>query len=807
MAGLIDVAYVEILPDLKKFDKQATKEIKASLEDAAKEADKSGEKIERSIKDSFKNGARAANIELNKVQRQIKEIDGNIHVKITIDDKEITRVFRRDLEGRLINERGRIASKAELSGLGIGEGIANGAKSALIDGLADVGKLVGGALSAAGPYIQTAAIGIAAALATTLGGALAPAIVALGASLPAAAAIGGAAIGTLILGFQGLGDALENMDDVDKFNKALEKLSPAARNFALELRGLQPILSSIKASAQEGLFRGFEGEITRVVVALQGPLRSGFDKVGQSIQGVVKQVTAFASSATGIDLINTVFGTTVNIIDRLAGAIGPLSNGLAKLTISATPFVEKLSGKFSDFLANIGTKLSALADNGSLEKFFNNAYDTLAKVWDISKNLFDVFKDLFSAAEPGGQSFLDLLKDITKDMAKFFDNETNVEALKTSFDLLVASLTLVGAAFKTTVGFLEDLDRLDQDIDKLIDDFGKFGDSVEKAFNDALKGTGDFFSGIGKWFSELPGEIGSFLSTIPDFVAKAFQNALAAALQAIGVGIGLIVYTFTQLPTQIGNALSSLGTTVTTFFINLWTSVSTWTMTKWDELVAWLSLLPGKIGDALSSLPGQLETFFVGLWTSVYDWAVNGWNSVIDWISGVPGRLADLATNFYNSGIDMIRGFFDGIANGAESGASSVGDAVYGAFKSAVNWAIDRINEGISSVNSVLPGAISTIPHLAKGGIAAGSMLANIGEAGDEAVLPLSGQRGRKTMEMLANAAGGNGNNVFESGAINITFDGVVPTRGQAFQTGEAVGMGITSILQKRDARTKIRMA
>lgn len=835
MAGPIDIAYVEILPDLKKFDKQATKEIKAALNDAAKEADKASADIESSLAGSFKVASATAQRELDEVQRHIKEVDGVIKVTVVVDGKEVDRVIKRDVQGRFRDERGKFVSTGELAGLGIsegiGKGVSEGIKTAAGTGLGGIGELFSGLKDAIGPLGKAIAISLAAQFAgigVALAGAIGPAIVALGASLPAAAGIAGIAIGTLALGFHGLSDALENMDDLEKFNEALKKLSPSARNFVLEIKGLMPILSSIKAAASEGLFRGFEGQLTRIVTVLAGPLRAGFDQVGQSLQNMAKQFGAFITSTTGIDLVNTLFGTTSAVIDNLAKGLGSLTEGFAKLSISATPFIEKLSLRFGEFLGNIGTKLSALADNGSLEAFFDKAYVTLGKVWDISKDVFETLKNVFNVGEDSGQGMLDALKEMAADLKTLSENKTFIDTLKAAFIALEFSVGATGVgikaiekAFKTADAAIEDFKKAGSSIGEsftsakdsvtgFVDDVGKWfsalpgkvgkffsdiGSSISKEFNKALDEVGKFIDGIVTWFSELPGKIGKVVEKIPGFVVTAFKEMLAQSLRTLGVGIGLILSFFLELPSKISSALSTLSTTVvtffvnlwtsvstwtvikwneiiawltalpakigtalaglwatvSTFFINLWTSVSTWTMTKWDELVTWLSALPGKIGAALSALPGQLQTFFVGLWTSVRDWAVSGWNSVIDWISGVPGRIAGLASNFYNSGINLIRGFFNGIANGASSGASNVGNAVYNAFKSAVNWAIDRINDGISQADSILPGALPRIPRLARGGLALGPSI--VGEAGPEVAIPLTGQRGKKALKEVSDAA------------------------------------------------------
>ena len=95
-----------------------------------------------------------------------------------------------------------------------------------------------------------------------------------------------------------------------------------------------------------------------------------------------------------------------------------------------------------------------------------------------------------------------------------------------------------------------------------------------------------------------------------------------------------------------------------------------------------------------------------------------------------------------------VRQIFEGIV----SGLSHI-------FKAPLNFMIDGINKFLSGIGKVkipdwVPGvggkgfSIPMIPRLAKGGIVSASTIANIGEAGTEAVIPL--QRNTQGLDMIA---------------------------------------------------------
>lgn len=129
-------------------------------------------------------------------------------------------------------------------------------------------------------------------------------------------------------------------------------------------------------------------------------------------------------------------------------------------------------------------------------------------------------------------------------------------------------------------------------------------------------------------------------------------------------------------------------------------------------------------------------------WTSdLVQWLKDRWEDLLGFFKAIPGRMSGL-----------FSGMFDGIKN---------------AFKSAINWVIDKWNALDFKTPSVnIPGigkvgggnvGVPDIPRLAKGGIVTHPTLALIGEAGPEAVVPLSngGGVGGPTVVVQGNVYGG----------------------------------------------------
>jgi phage-related minor tail protein len=127
--------------------------------------------------------------------------------------------------------------------------------------------------------------------------------------------------------------------------------------------------------------------------------------------------------------------------------------------------------------------------------------------------------------------------------------------------------------------------------------------------------------------------------------------------------------------------------------------------------------------------------FFAKLWTQISETFKSIWNGVVEFF--------DKSIAWFENIGNKIRDFFVGVFD-------SIRETIKNGFKSAVNWVIDKINSLIDAANRIvvngivnrLPGVnidtIPNIPRLAKGGIVNSPTLAMIGEAGPEAVVPLS---------------------------------------------------------------------
>ena len=143
-----------------------------------------------------------------------------------------------------------------------------------------------------------------------------------------------------------------------------------------------------------------------------------------------------------------------------------------------------------------------------------------------------------------------------------------------------------------------------------------------------------------------------------------------------------------------------------------------------------------------------------------------------DWFGNLWGKIKDGASSAWN----WVKEKFSDFGEWFRNMGKKAGEAVGSAFKSVINWVLEKvedtinlpirgINKAIGIINKIpgvdigLIGEIR-IPRLAKGGIATFPTLAEIGERGPEAVLPLSGPQSQAWMntlsDMIAQKSGSN---------------------------------------------------
>ena len=199
------------------------------------------------------------------------------------------------------------------------------------------------------------------------------------------------------------------------------------------------------------------------------------------------------------------------------------------------------------------------------------------------------------------------------------------------------------------------------------------------------------------------------------------------------------------------NAFQGLWQKVSGFFVSLWNGI----VAIWNAVASWFK----------AHVIQPVVNAFQGLWQKVSGAAKSAWEGIKSVFSAVGSFFSSTFQKAYNAVTKVfskIGSFFSKIWNGIKNTFSKLGtsiaSAIGGAVKSGINGVIGMIENTINFAIGLINGAIGLInklpgvsvgkisklrmPRLAEGGIVDKPTIAQIGENGREAVVPLERNTG-----------------------------------------------------------------
>lgn len=238
-------------------------------------------------------------------------------------------------------------------------------------------------------------------------------------------------------------------------------------------------------------------------------------------------------------------------------------------------------------------------------------------------------------------------------------------------------------------------------------------------------------------------------------VLDAIVGFFKSAWEAIKSAWSSFTKFFSDLWGKVKNTFSSVGSWFKSTFSSAWTN----TKNAFSSWGSYFSGLWTKTKNALSSAGSWFKTTFSNAWSNVKN-AFSGWGSFFD------GLWTKIKNKFSSIGSNIASAISDSVKSGMNRVISSI--------ESIINKGIRLINSAIELANK-LPGVdvgyISelSLPRLAKGGIIKNPLIAQIGEDGAEAVVPLEKNTG--WIQKIAQELNGMSTNGTESAALLSKLD------------------------------------
>ena len=294
-------------------------------------------------------------------------------------------------------------------------------------------------------------------------------------------------------------------------------------------------------------------------------------------------------------------------------------------------------------------------------------------------------------------------------------------------------------------------------------------------------------------FSALGEGVIDALEGIYEFLVGVTQNETAATIiEAVAIAIGILAGIVVTLNTVMGiyNTIMGIADLVTAplaltiliviaaiaAFIAIgvllyqnWDTIKEKAVEIWGKIKEFISNAIEKVKEVISNVINKIKETWSNIWGKIKDTASKVWDGIK---SAITGTINGIKTGISNT-LNAIKSVWDKIWGGLKTTVTNIFDAIWGAIKGVINSILGGIegmaNGVIGGINTVI-GALNnlsfdvpdwvpvlggktfgfnitelskvSLPRLANGGITPGATLAEIGEAGREAVLPLENNTG-----------------------------------------------------------------
>lgn len=347
-------------------------------------------------------------------------------------------------------------------------------------------------------------------------------------------------------------------------------------------------------------------------------------------------------------------------------------------------------------------------------------------LWNTNEEFRQFWIDLWEKVKAAFAAFVDWISPAIDSIKEFFVSLW--EKISEIWDLIIESLTPL---FEEIVGAFKEA----WEVIKLVWDLVK-----------------PYFKGI--WEG-----IKAVFAVVKDYFEMCFKNAW----EAIKFVWDVVVQYFKLIWENIKAVFSVVKVYFEGAFKTAWETIKA----IWNGVVAYFELVWAGIKAVFAVVKGVLSGDFTDAWNAiknVWDKVKNYFSTVWTGIKNVFSATKDWFGNTFKAAWEAVKkvfsnwgSFFSGLWNSIKNTFSKIGTNIANAISSSVKAGINgvigmiegTINTGINLINGAIrlinkiPGvdinSISRLelPRLAKGGIVTRSTIAEIGEDGAEAVVPL----------------------------------------------------------------------
>lgn len=491
-------------------------------------------------------------------------------------------------------------------------------------------------------------------------------------------------------------DVKGKMDDVKntKYDTVTSELEGVGRSIKTDI--IEPLLKDLLPTIKNDIIPAvkdgigwLEKNIPLVTAALGGLIAAfvAFKAVA-AIQAIINSFLAFKAVTEGATVAQWLLNAAMS-----ANPIGLIIAAIAGL-VAAFAILWNKSDGFRKFWINLWETIKDVAGTvwEAISGFFSSAWDFIKGIWD--------------KVAPYFMTAFNIIKTIISTHIKIFINiiKTAINIIKAIWDKIAPYVMTAFNIIKTIVTTV---------ISNVITIF-------QNAFT-IVKAIWDKLAPV---FTTIFNVIKTIVTTVFSNVVTIFKNAFIIVKAVWGALSGF----FSGVWNKVKVVFAGVVNFYKTIFTNAWNAVKA----VWGAVSGFFSSVWNKV----KAIFAPVVNFFKNIFSSAWNAIKNVFSNVGSFFSGIWGKIKGVFTNI----------------------GQKIGNAVGSAFKTAINFVLKSVegvlNTPIKAINSLLgvinkiPGISLTklktfnLPRLAKGGIVDKSTIAEIGENGREAIIPLENNTG-----------------------------------------------------------------
>lgn len=523
-----------------------------------------------------------------------------------------------------------------------------------------------------------------------------------------------------------------------------------------------------------------------LVGSLAELLGSAFSALTPLIEGLTPVIGALApfidALAVGFEYVGEAMG---NVAAVLSGALVGILQALTPLIEPIAAIIAVLAAAFSDALLPIIEAVTPILEEVAtmIGGLLMEAIDVLTPA---IRDIVDAFRDMKPSLEQIGGAFMQVLKAvapvipmIAQLIAKVVSGLAPVLPPLASAIASVASALatmLAGALSQILPPLMQMASTIISALMPVLPQLVGAILSVVEAFMPLIPPLLEIVTALLPPLTELISALAPVMADLVGILADGLVvavEALAPILVLVAEGLGLIAGVLGEV---IGFAATLVGGI--TNLGGVWETItgamsSAWS-TTWNGIKTVFEPIWNGIKAAIETLTGV----FTRVWDTVkgvVSGAMDGIKGIIDRVFGVIKTIVDSVYDKFKAVFDRIKEIVSGVFDGLADAFKGAINAVLAGIEDGLNFAIDGLNVALDGVDKAAGPWVNfgeipyvSLPRLAEGGLTTGSMIAQIGEAGEEAVLPLTNAKamGRIGKAIAMNMPGGTGTLLAPDGLV-----------------------------------------